>query len=250
MSDPKALKSSITIGSVVLDTYTLGESCPETGKFVNYFSGRGLAESIGLVHSTTVKKRLSAGLKGMLGEGFTTTWATYKMESGGTSRLNLWHTTDATKYYLYHAMQGNVLARQIMEEHAGTTLDIMADDSFGRVYVSKDAEKHTKARLAGQVVQREWTDAVQLYCDTEEVTDFYKTYIYLRMSDAINMGVFSKTTKQLCVERNVKKADLRNSHSEEELKAIADIENLTMKLIDNKGFEPMTAVNEAVRLMT
>ena len=249
MSDSKASKSSITVGSVVIDTYTLGESCPETGKFVNYLSGQGLAESIGLVHSTTVQKRLSESLKGMLGAGFTTVQTSYKMESGGSAKVNLWHTTDAAKYYLYHAMQGNVLACQIMMALAGTTLDIMADDSFGRVYVSKDAEKHTNARLAGMAVRRNWTDAVQLYCDTEEVSDGYKAFIYINISNAVNKGVFGKTSKQLCVERNVKKADLRNSHSEEELKSIADIENLAMKLIDNKDYEPLTAVKMAVDLM-
>jgi len=249
MSNSKALKSSITIGSVVIETYTLGESCQETGKFVNYLSGQGLAESIGLVNSTTMQKRLSEGLKGMLGEGFTTMQSTFTNDTGASSKLNLWHTTDAAKYYLYHAMQGNGLACQIMTALAGTTLDIMADDSFGRVYVSKDAEKYTNARLAGKVVRRELTDAVQLYCETEEVSEGYKAHIYGNVSDAVNKGVFGKTSKQLCVERNVKKANLRNSHSAKELKSVSNIENLAMKLIDNKGYEPMEAVKMAVDLM-
>ena len=42
--------------------------------------------TIGLGHSTTVQKRLSEGLKAMLGAGFTTVQISYKMESGGSTR--------------------------------------------------------------------------------------------------------------------------------------------------------------------
>jgi hypothetical protein len=89
-------KTEFAIGSVLVDGYTANELDPATGKFINYLSGAGLAESIGLNRSTTLQNRLSEDLKAMLGAGFTTLQGQYKMESGGKSKLNLWDTTSAT----------------------------------------------------------------------------------------------------------------------------------------------------------
>ena len=148
------------------------------------------------------------------------------------------------------SMAGNVVAAEMARELIGHSFVQYFSDAFGVKFELLERQEWKERRLAGMAVRRTLTDATQLFCDTEDVSDSYKKFIYSNLSDAINKGVFGKTAKQLCVERNVKKADLRDSHSEEELKSIAAIENLAMKLIDNKGFEPLSAVKEAVRLLT
>ena len=147
------------------------------------------------------------------------------------------------------SVAGNVVATEMARELIGLSLVQLFSDAFGVKFELLERQEWKERRLAGMAVRRTLTDATQLYCDTEPVSDGYKAFIYSNMSDAINKGVFGKTAKQLCVERNVKKSDLRNSHSVEELKSIADIENLAMKLIDNKGYEPLSAVKMAVDLL-
>ena len=58
--------TTITIGQIVVDAYTADEQRPD-GSYVNYLSGNGLAESIGLSNSTTVLKSQCLGSLGLEG---------------------------------------------------------------------------------------------------------------------------------------------------------------------------------------
>jgi hypothetical protein len=89
-------KTEFAIGAVTVDGYTANEIDPATGKFINYLSGAGLAESIGLHRNTTLQNRLSEDLKAMLGAGFTTLQGQYKNTQNSWSKLNLWDTTSST----------------------------------------------------------------------------------------------------------------------------------------------------------
>jgi hypothetical protein len=106
-------KTEIYIGSIAIDAYTANQISSTTGKFINYLSGAGLAASIGLANNTTIQKRLSEDLKAMLGNGFTTIQGQYKNTQNSWSKLNLWDTTSAALYYLYHHGQGNKTAGAI-----------------------------------------------------------------------------------------------------------------------------------------
>jgi hypothetical protein len=96
MSIITVFKTEFAIGSVLVDGYTANEIDPATGKFINYLSGQGLAESIGLTDTTTLQNRLSKDLKAILGAGFTTLQGKYKNTQNSWSKLNLWDTTSAT----------------------------------------------------------------------------------------------------------------------------------------------------------
>lgn len=111
-------KTEITIGAITIDAYTANEVSSTTGKFINYLSGAGLAESIGLHRSTTLQNRLSKELKDLL-EGDSTTLqgslraetksekdyiafdrpGRYKNSKNSWSKINLWDTTSAAKYW-------------------------------------------------------------------------------------------------------------------------------------------------------
>jgi len=239
-------KTEFTIGSVLVDCYTANELDPATGKFINYLSGAGLAESIGLNRSTTLQNRLSEDLKAMLGAGFTTLQGSYKMESGGKSKLNLWDTTSAAIYYRYHDKQNNILAGAIVTALIATTLDIIIDDRFGRIYEQGAAEAKTNARLAGKITRRTLTDSVKEYLGKQnEVSENYRKFIYSNCSDKINRSLFGKTAAQLCELRKCDRDILRNTHSAVELVLIDRIEGHAVRLID-RGMEPLLAVTDAI----
>lgn len=103
-------KKSVTPLSVDRVQFSIGEEllwgyyAPElegTDKDVNYLSGRQLAESIGLNHSTVVQKRMPKELKAMLGN-ISFTDGIYKTSSGGDIKVRLWRLEDAYSYCLYH----------------------------------------------------------------------------------------------------------------------------------------------------
>jgi hypothetical protein len=238
-------KTEIYIGSIAIDAYTANQISSTTGKFINYLSGAGLAESIGLNRSTTLQNRLSEDLKAMLGAGFTTLQGQYKMESGGKSKLNLWDTTSAAIYYRYHDKQNNILAGAIVTALIATTLDIIIDDRFGRIYEQGAAEAKTNARLAGKITRRTLTDAIKEYLETNEVSENYRKFVYSNCSDKINRSLFGKTASKLCAERSCDRDELRSTHSAASLVLIDRIEGHAVRLID-RGLEPQIAVTDAI----
>jgi len=266
MSILTVFKTEFTIGSILVDGYTANEVDPATGKFINYLSGAGLAASIGLTDKTTRPKTLpkdlesmlaagfttrpktlSESLEPMLGAGFTTLQGSYKMESGGKAKINLWDTTSAALYYRYHDKQNNVLAGAIVTALIATTLDIIIDDRFGRIYEQGAAEAKTNARIMGKITRRTLTDGIKAYLETHEVSENYRKFVYSNCSDKINRSLFGKTAAQLCAERSCSKDELRDTHSAASLVSIDRIEYIAVKKID-RGIEPQIATNEAIEV--
>jgi len=246
MTNITVFKTQFTIGAIAVDGYTANQISATTGKFINYLSGAGLAGSIGLHRSTTLQKRMPEDLKAMLGKGFTTVQGSYKMESGGKSKLNLWDTTSAALYYRYHDKQGNELAGAIVNALISTSLDIIIDDRFGRVYEQGAAEARTNARIAGKITRRTLTDAIKDYVETHSTSENYRQWIYSNCSDKINLALFDKKACQLKKERGCKDNDaLRDTHSKAELVLIDRIEGHAVILID-KGMEPLMATQDAI----
>jgi hypothetical protein len=169
MSIITVFKTEIHIGSIAIDAYTANQISSTTGKFINYLSGAGLAESIGLHRNTTLQNRLSEDLKAMLGAGFTTLQGKCENTQKSFSKMNLWDTTSAAIYYRYHDKHKNVLAGAIVTALISTTIDIIIDDSMGRMYQSGEAAARVKARLAGKYTRRSITDACKSWYDRPDV---------------------------------------------------------------------------------
>lgn len=129
---PQVYHATIFFGDIEVDVYS--DTPPgKGGKHRNFLSGRGLAESIGVYHSTMVSKRLPKELETVLGSNFTTLQSQYKNTSGAFSQVNLWDTESATKYYFYHALENkNKVARSIVDALGSATLDRIIDDRFDR----------------------------------------------------------------------------------------------------------------------
>jgi hypothetical protein len=82
--------TTITLGGILIDAYTADEQLLD-GSWVNYLSGNGLANSIGLENSTTIQSRLPQALKAMLGNDLTTMQkGRFLNKSGAFSQMTLW----------------------------------------------------------------------------------------------------------------------------------------------------------------
>lgn len=262
-------KTEITIGNVTIDAYTANEVSSTTGKFINYLSGAGLAESIGLHRNTTLQNRMSKELKDLLGNNSTTLHPNlraetksekehiaferqgkYKNSQNSWSKVNLWDTTSAAKYYRYHDKQGNELASRIVTALVSTTLDIIIDDRFGRVYKSGEAEARTKARLAGKVVRRSLTDAIKGWLDTTDHPLDHAT-IYAQCTNQIYMALWGVTAADIRKHFNLKPGNIpptRDYLSEHVLRVIERAEDRVIEAIDYDNAIPHENAVEIARL--
>lgn len=138
--------SRVTINlGIEIDAYSANKIDPATGKLINYLSGKGLVDSIGLTDKTTRPQALPKELKDLLGQDFTTIKGKYKNESGAYSKINLWTIEKAKKYYGYHALKGNKKAAKI--------LGLMSDSctiSSIKLRTEKDIQDKLNMELNGE----------------------------------------------------------------------------------------------------
>ncbi len=83
----------------------------------------------------------------------------------------------------------------------------------------------------------------QIKAHAEDVSDNYKKFIYTNASDRVNKIVFGRNAKKLRESWNC--TELRDAMTFEELSHIDSVERLAVRLIDELGYEPLSAVKEA-----
>ena len=145
--------------------------------------------------------------------------------------------------------RGLEVAVAIVVNLFGLSLVQLFSDAFGVKFDEEDRHDNLLVRLAGKVVRRTTTDSIKNYCILHNKSANYRKFVYSNLSDTLNVALFGKTAKKLREERGVETNELlRDSHSVEDLKMISDIENLVVRLIDFKGYEPLTAMKKAIEV--
>lgn len=235
----------IVVGTKV-DAYTAGEISSTTGAPINYLSGRGLSQSIGLTEFTARGNQLPKELRALLGKEFTVRGGQYKMASGGTTKVSLWDTPSAATYYLYHAFQGNEQAKLITIALASTTLDIIINDRLNVDYKKGQAEQWTKARIDGKLIRRELTDTIADYIKRHpELSDNDKRWLFKNCTDKTNIVVLGKIAKKAAEELGCDRSQLRDFLETSKLVRLTSIEDLIVRLVDGQDVHPFEAVRQA-----
>ncbi len=255
MEKKQVFKTSIDLGNgIVLDAYTAHEK-DVNGNYINYLSGRGLAESIDLPANSTVLNRLSEKLKAKLGANFLIVQGILNNDPNNpnlNTTVNLWTTEAATKYYLYHMSKGNEKAELILDVLASTTLDIIINDKFDRGYKVGDAERLVWERVRSQskITRKQYEKAIHHYIKKHknELDKKYLDYIFANCTNAQYLHIFNSRCKELRLEWNIEDQELfRDSLTEEELLWLQQIEGVTARWIINDDMEPLTATKKAIK---
>ncbi len=79
--------------------------------------------------------------------------------------------------------------------------------------------------------------------NSDDLSVNYQKFIYNNASDRLNKIVFGRSAKKL--RESWKCTELRDAMTFEELMIVDSVERLAVTLIDDQGFEPLTAVKEA-----
>jgi hypothetical protein len=135
---------------------------------------------------------------------------------------------------------------QMMIDGFGDSLRSLAFDHFGLAIKTEERQEWLARRHKSKVARRTLTDAIKDYCIKHERSDVYTHFVYSNVSDCLNRGLFGKTAKKLCEERNCDRSVLRDYLTDSELREVEYIENLAMKLIDKHGAEPLEAMKQSL----
>ena len=146
---------------------------------------------------------------------------------------------------LHLAVKGIKIAEAIAETSITMSLEQAFDLAFDNKQSLEEYQKKQATRTQGKLTRRKLTDSIKDYLDnhSKETSENYKKWIYPNCSDAINRIVFGLSSKKLREKWECK--DPRDAMTFEELTIVEGVERLTMTLIDEKEYEPLSAVKEA-----
>ena len=137
------------------------------------------------------------------------------------------------------------LAYAIQDASVTTTLEQAFDIAFENKEQLEYYQAKQSARVQGKVTRRTLTNVIQDYvkANSDLLSDNYRKFIYNNCTDATYRLVFGRSAKKLkedwgCI-------DVRAAMTIEELMIVDSVERLAMKLIEEQGFEPQTAIKEA-----
>jgi hypothetical protein len=149
-----------------------------------------------------------------------------------------------TKIIHKMAVNGNKQAQDFAEIMFEFSLQQLFSDAFGVKFEQEDRQNWLKARQEGKVTRRELTDAIKDYLDNHEVSDNYRKFVYNNITDLINLAIFGRRACKL--RQDWECGNPREKMTDKEIFLVKEVENLIMRLIDNRGFEPMDATREAI----
>jgi hypothetical protein len=156
---------------------------------------------------------------------------------------------DAGHIWGHFALQGNQKALSMLIASNTESIERRADKAFGIFRTEQERNERFQAREEGKKVRLDMTDAVQWYIEKhkDKLSENAKQWMYKHCSDALNLGLFGRTAKKLCIDLNVKdRSKLRDALTADELRWISQVEELGARLVVYQGLKPLDAVKESL----
>ena len=167
-----------------------------------------------------------------------------KTSQGNYIKINLWSTEDASKYWMYHAFKGNLLAQSLLVALSSVSLDTIINDAFDRDYEKGKAQQQVNARLEGIDYRVSFTAAIKTFLDANPNED---QALYAICTDIIYRGLFNRRAANLKTDWNTKSP--RDSMTAKELFLLAEVEDFAARLIKLDNLHPIASVKEALKVL-
>ena len=243
MSDStvKAVRATIHLGDVALEIFQMPDGTYRLSQAQVAIAVGKHPESGSRFLASNAAKLPSGKLK-----------ADHKIAIEGTSsRFKPITSETAVTYWASEALAANAKAIQLLTACAIEAIERRADTAFNVLDTETERQAFMKARMHGKETRREFTDSIRDFIRCHpELLKCELIWIYASASAAVNMAVFSRRAKELCLDLQVENPnELRNSFTSKELLYVREIENVAMRLVDREDYHPRTAVKEAERLL-
>lgn len=168
---------------------------------------------------------------------------------GGT-RISGIHIEVALAFWSKEWDSMNPKARALVRACAIESIERRADKEFGVQVEEEERNERMKIRIQGKITRRQLTDAIADYkLRHPELSANDKQWLFSNTSDAVNLCVFARRAKKLSKDFGVDPTRLRDSFTAEELLYIQEIEDVAVRLIDQKDIHPVTAVKKAAEVL-
>jgi len=195
------------------------------------------------------KNQASRDLKAILGKDFSfAKW----ISTLNSKAVNVLLLPDFERLIFRLALKQNQLAVDISEQLIGLSMQQLFSDAFSIQFEEEQRQAYLKNRQEGKYTRRTATDALKDWLDNSGhlLSDNERKFIWIHISEAVNKGVFNRSSVKLRKDWQLgKTAQLRDHMTSRELKLIEQVEDTFMRVLDKNGanIKPLQALNLAIQ---
>lgn len=251
-SNTKAIRADVPLGNVLIEGYLLPENLwIPTNKF-----GVSKTQAILLAYPGYERSQAAKRYIRVVGSNESQTFAPKGFlvhpkvsVEGVNEKADLLSLEQLPLFLKVCSRLGSYSATELLIDLAGLSLQQAFSDAFGLQFEKDDRQDWLKKRQEGKQVRLDMTDAIDWYKEKHKDTlsENAKHWMYKHCSDALNIGIFGRTAKKLCIDLKVKdRGKLRDAFTADELRWIAQVEELGARLVVYQGMKPLDAVKESL----
>ncbi len=149
-----------------------------------------------------------------------------------------------------YAQIGNQKCIAIAIACLAESLERRADAAFNVIRTEAERNERLDTRISGILSRYFWTDLIDAYIRSHEVSDNYKRFVYVNVSDSVNRALFGKSAKQVREHYGLRPGDsIREFLPTESLKLIDTIEKASGVRVQNNDICPKQAIKDVVSLL-
>ncbi len=169
---------------------------------------------------------------------------------GGTKPVSIITLDDVSKYWTLAAFQTqNVKAIALLAASQSEALERRADAAFGVMREEEERNARFVTRRDSIISRHFWTDCIDRYCKTHEVSDNYRRWVYLNVSDYLNKALFGMKSKEIRQHYDIGENSPRDYFPTETLKIVETIEKATALRVKMTDSCPKQAIKDVVALL-
>jgi hypothetical protein len=231
----KAVKATVTVGHITIDGYRT-----EDGMFGMSTAGLGALCGFDRTHSTS-KIMSNKRVKTLAAKGFET-HKNVKCENMSLSLISLGWVPSILQCL---AFSGHEQAQEFLMTLAGLSLQKLFCDAFGEKFETEEMQVWLQARYGAIEKRNDWTDSIKFYGETHEVSETWKRFIYINVSDRLNIALTGHPAAHWANLFDCPRSALRDHWNYRHLSNIDSVEKHATVLV-LRGADPLDALNEAL----
>jgi hypothetical protein len=144
----------------------------------------------------------------------------------------------------------NQRAQAILQASLAEAIERRADSAFNIQRAEQERNERFATRYDGILSRNFWTDTIDSYCKTHEVSDNYRKFIYINVSDIVNKALFGLTSKQLREYYDLpNNRSVRDMLPSDTLKDVDMLEKAAARRVENTGSCPKQALKDMIALI-
>lgn len=236
------VKATILLGDISLDCFQLPNG--------NYrYTYEFLSSLIDRDKTILSNKKSPYALQNILGKD-KTSWNT-KIE--GINKAYKYNTISSESLMLVLGAFANLGQHKVIALLVACgmeTLERRADAAFGVQQSEQERNQRLVFRRDGIISRHFWTDTIDTYINNNQVSDNYKRFIYLNVSDLINKAILGCTAAQYRESLGLSNGNsTRDYLTTDQLKQIDTIEKAAGMRVDKNNVCPKQAVKDVIGLI-